>query len=65
MFCAIILVVCALGFFGVSGYALATGNPERIFSGVDGNLRVCGQPGATLNFPLLLIVPYASDLDVT
>ena len=45
MFCAIALVVCALAFFGVSGYALATGNPTRIFSGVDGNNRVCGQPG--------------------
>jgi len=36
MFCAVAFVVCFLGFFGVGGYALATGNPERMFSGVDG-----------------------------
>jgi len=58
MFCAVSFAICFLGFLGVSGYALATGNPENMFSGVDGNGRVCGQPGATSKFPYLLVVPY-------
>ena len=47
MFCGVVLVVCAIAFFGVAGYALATGDPERIFSGIDGNTTMCGQPGKT------------------
>ena len=61
-FCAIALVVCALGFFGVAGYALSQGNPERLFSGVDGQGRVCGQSGqGTGAYPYLLVVPYAQE----
>lgn len=62
MFCGIVLVVCAIAFFGVAGYALAKGDPEKIFSGVDGNTRMCGQPGQTLNYPYLLVVPYSTPL---
>ena len=61
MFCGVLLVVCAIAFFGVSGYALTTGDPERIFSGVDGNQHVCGQPGKYLDYKYLLVVPYSSD----
>jgi hypothetical protein len=59
MFCAVALVVCSLAFFGVAGYALASGSVERIFSGVDGDHNVCGQKGTkTANYPYLLVVPY-------
>jgi len=36
MFCAVAFAVCFLGFLGVSAYAIVTGKPERMFSGVDG-----------------------------
>ena len=66
MFCAIALVVCAIGFFGVAGYALTTGKIERIFSGVDGDHNVCGQHNTkTANYPLLLVVPYPTKKVVT
>jgi len=67
MFCAIVLVICAIGFFGVAGWALSTGSLENIVRGVDGDNNVCGQPANvgngtvqidTRKFPLLLVVPY-------
>ena len=42
MFCGIILVIFALGFFGVAGWAISGGNVENIYRGVDGDNNVCG-----------------------
>ena len=65
MFCAIVLIICAIGFFGVFGWSISVGSFDNIVRGVDGDLNVCGQPANTLNgssqvdttkFPLLLVV---------
>lgn len=65
MFCAVTLVICALAFFGVAGYALTKGSAYRIFAGVDGNHRVCDQKGTkTEGYPYLLVVPYGTQLTV-
>ena len=67
MFCAIVLVICAIGFFGVAGWSLSTGSLENIVRGVDGDFNVCGQPANvgngtiqsdTRKFPFLLVVSY-------
>jgi len=44
MFCAIVLVICAIGFFGVAGWSFSVGSLDNIVRGVDGDFNVCGQP---------------------
>ena len=58
MFCGIVLVMCALGFFGVAGWSISTGEFENLFRGVDGNLNVCGN-GLATGKPLLLLVQWS------
>ena len=59
-FCAIALVVCAIAFLGIAGWSITTGKFENLIRGVDGDHNVCGQPGKTHNYPLLLVVPYTT-----
>jgi len=57
MFCAIVFGMFVLGFFGVAGWSISTGDFENLFRGVDGNLNVCGN-GLATGKPLLLLVPW-------
>ena len=57
MFCGVVLVVCALAFFGVFGYAVSKGKVERIFAGVDQHGKMCGQIGTSNQERPLLKVP--------
>jgi hypothetical protein len=72
MFCAIVLVICAIGFFGIAGWSFSVGSFDNLLRGVDGDHNVCGQPANnvfaqngtvskqadTSKFPFLLVVPY-------
>ena len=42
MFCAIIFVICFLGFIGLGIYFAVVGDSRRMSMGVDGDKQVCG-----------------------
>ena len=52
-FCAAALVILAVGFLGIAAYAVSQGNLLKLFTGVDGDHRICND-----KYPLLLVIPY-------
>jgi hypothetical protein len=43
-FCIFFCIFC-VGMIGVSGYALATGEPQKVFTPFDSDGNQCGMPG--------------------